>query len=477
MFEHDARAPQSDAAGPPAGGRYDDEDPPNPPPRRHAAWKDVPDHQWDDWRWQNQNAVRSVRQLRTLLPFAKSELEAIGRLESEYKIAIPPYYFSLIDPDDPDDPIRLQSVPSSLEEASGFELDDPLEEDKDSPVPGLTHRYPDRVLMVTTPNCSMYCRYCTRKRSTLTRGGWEQVSKDDERMIDYVRQNTQIRDVIVSGGDPLTLPPNKLKYYLDNLKAIKHVDVIRIGTRVPVTLPQRLYDQELLTLLESAEKVYIQTHFNHPREVTPEAARVCKSLIRHGMVINNHSVLMKGINDDLGTIRELLRGLLRIKVRPYYLFHCDPVTGAGHFRTSVWKGLEIMEGLRGHMSGIGIPTYCVDGPHGAGKIPLLPNYLVSASDDAVVLRNYEGMLVRYQAEDKPPSIAPTRTRGVSGLIQGDTTCLVPEGNERMARRKKTRAAARKAAAAACEPEPAVEPAKGRFALPQAGRKQPAAASR
>jgi lysine 2,3-aminomutase len=477
MFEHDARAPQSDAAGPPAGGRYDDEDPPNPPPRRHAAWKDVPDHQWDDWRWQNQNAVRSVRQLRTLLPFAKSELEAIGRLESEYKIAIPPYYFSLIDPDDPDDPIRLQSVPSSLEEASGFELDDPLEEDKDSPVPGLTHRYPDRVLMVTTPNCSMYCRYCTRKRSTLTRGGWEQVSKDDERMIDYVRQNTQIRDVIVSGGDPLTLPPNKLKYYLDNLKAIKHVDVIRIGTRVPVTLPQRLYDQELLTLLESAEKVYIQTHFNHPREVTPEAARVCKSLIRHGMVINNHSVLMKGINDDLGTIRELLRGLLRIKVRPYYLFHCDPVTGAGHFRTSVWKGLEIMEGLRGHMSGIGIPTYCVDAPHGAGKIPLLPNYLVSASDDAVVLRNYEGMLVRYQAEDKPPSIAPTRTRGVSGLIQGDTTCLVPEGNERMARRKKTRAAARKAAAAACEPEPAVEPAKGRFALPQAGRKQPAAASR
>jgi len=476
MFEHDARAPQSDAAAPPAGGRYDDEDPPNPP-RRHAAWKDVPDRQWDDWRWQNQNAVRSVRQLRTLLPFAKSELEAIGRLESEYKIAIPPYYFSLIDPDDPDDPIRLQSVPSSLEEASGFELDDPLEEDKDSPVPGLTHRYPDRVLMVTTPNCSMYCRYCTRKRSTLTRGGWEQVSKDDERMIDYVRQNTQIRDVIVSGGDPLTLPPNKLKYYLDSLKAIKHVDVIRIGTRVPVTLPQRLYDQELLTLLESAEKVYIQTHFNHPREVTPEAARVCKSSIRHGMVINNHTVLMKGINDDLGTIRELLRGLLRIKVRPYYLFHCDPVTGAGHFRTSVWKGLEIMEGLRGHMSGIGIPTYCIDGPHGAGKIPLLPNYLVSASDDAVVLRNYEGMLVRYQAEDKPPSIAPTRTRGVSGLIPGDTTCLVPEGNDRMARRKKTRAAARKAAAGACESDPAVEPVKGRFALPQAGRKQPAAAGR
>jgi lysine 2,3-aminomutase len=465
MFEHDARTPLADAAAPPVGIRFEDDEPPSPT-RRHDTWKDVPADKWDDWKWQNQNAVRSVRQLRTLLPFSKQELEAIGRLESEFKIAIPPYYFSLIDPDDPADPIRLQSVPSSLEEASGFELDDPLEEDKDSPVPGLTHRYPDRVLMVTTPNCSMYCRYCTRKRSTLTRGGWEQVSKNDEMMIDYVREHSEIRDVIVSGGDPLTLPLGKLKFYLDSLKAIKHVDVIRIGTRVPVTLPQRLYDQELLSLLESAEKVYIQTHFNHPREVTPETARVCKSLIRHGMVINNHTVLMKGINDDLQTIRELLRALLRVKVRPYYLFHCDPVTGAGHFRTSIWKGLEIMEGLRGHMSGIGIPTYCVDGPHGAGKIPLLPNYLVSASDDAVVLRNYEGMLVRYQAEDKPQSIAPTQTRGVSGLIQGDTTCLVPEGNVRMARRK-----AKKPVVTSCEDEaPApVEPARPRFALPISNR--------
>lgn len=463
MFEHDARAPLGTAAALPVGPGFDDDEPPSPP-RRHRAWKDVPAHQWDDWKWQNQNAVRSVRQLRTLLKFSKAELEAIGRLEGEYKIAIPPYYFSLIDPTDPADPIRLQSVPSSLEEASGFELDDPLEEDKDSPVPGLTHRYPDRVLMVTTPNCSMYCRYCTRKRSTLTRGGWEQVSKDDERMIDYVRGHSEIRDVIVSGGDPLTLPLPKLKYYLDNLKAIRHVDVIRIGTRVPVTLPQRLYDQELLSLLESAEKVYIQTHFNHPREITPETARVCKSLIRHGMVINNHTVLMKGVNDDLGTIRELLRGLLRMKVRPYYLFHCDPVTGAGHFRTSIWKGLEIMEGLRGHMSGIGIPTYVVDGPHGAGKIPLLPNYLVSASDDAVVLRNYEGMLVRYQAEDTPPTIEPTRTRGVSGLIQGDKSCLVPEGNERMARRKKNRRA-ESSCGDALTAGPVVEPARPRFALP------------
>jgi lysine 2,3-aminomutase len=383
--------------------------------------------------------VRSVRQLRTLLTFSPAELEAIGRIESEYKLAIPPYYFSLIDTEDPNDPIRLQSVPSPLEaeNPSGYELDDPLEEDKDSPVPGLTHRYPDRALLITTPNCSMYCRYCTRKRATLTRGGWEGVSADDERMIAYVRSHPEIRDVIVSGGDPLTLPVGKLRYYLESLKAIPHVDVIRIGTRVPVTLPQRLFDGELIDLLASAEKVYIQTHFNHPRELTPEAARVCKALLRAGMPINNHAVLLKGVNDNLETIRELLRGLLRMKVRPYYLFHCDPVIGAGHFRTSIWKGLEIMEGLRGHMSGIGIPTYVVDGPHGGGKIPLMPNYLVSMSDDAVVLRNYEGMLIRYQAEDKPATGGtPTRTRGVSGLLQGDKTALVPEGNERMARRRK-----------------------------------------
>jgi lysine 2,3-aminomutase len=202
-----------------------------------------------------------------------------------------------------------------------------------------------------------------------------------------------------------------------------------------VTLPQRLYDSELVDLLSSAEKVYIQTHFNHPREITPEAARVCKTLLRAGMPINNHTVLLKGVNDNLGTMRSLFRGLVRIKVRPYYLFHCDPVTGAGHFRTSIWKGLEIMEGLRGHMSGIGIPTYVVDGPHGAGKIPIMPNYLVSMSDDAVILRNYEGMFIRYQAEDKLGTINPTANRGVSGLLQGDKTALIPEGNERMARRK------------------------------------------
>lgn len=437
MFEPDAPEPRTPTPPTPTTRGFEDDEPPSRS-TRHAVWKDVPDDLWDDWRWQTQNSVRSVRQLRNLLPFAPEELEALGRLEAEYKLAVPPYYFSLIDPADPHDPIRLQSIPSpqEAENPSGYELEDPLEEDKDSPVPGLTHRYPDRALLITTPNCSMYCRYCTRKRATLTRGGWEGVSKDDERMIDYVRRTESIRDVIVSGGDPLTLPIGKLRFYLESLKAIDHVDVIRVGTRVPVTLPQRLYDPELVDLLASAEKVYIQTHFNHPREVTPEATRVCKSLLRAGMPVNNHSVLLKGVNDSLETMRELLRALLRAKVRPYYLFHCDPVIGAGHFRTSVWKGLEIMEGLRGHMSGIGIPTYVVDSPHGGGKIPMMPNYMVSMSDDAVVLRNYEGMLIRYQAEDRPNTAQPTQTRGVSGLLQGSNSALIPEGTERMARRRK-----------------------------------------
>lgn len=413
----------------------DVEEPPGKP-RRHPLWRDVPDKKWDDWHWQSQNAIRSVRQLRELLPFSAEEIEAIGTLETEYKLAIPPYYFSLIDPEDRNDPIRLQSVTSPLEAESSFELDDPLEEDKDSPVPGITHRYPDRCLMVTTHVCTMYCRFCTRKRATMVRGGWDAISRDDERMIDYIRQHREIRDVIVSGGDPLTLPYNKLRFFLNSLRDIPHVDVVRIGTRVPTTLPQKLFDEELVDILAGAEKVWIQTHFNHPREITPEVARVCKTLLRAGMPLNNHTVLLKGINDDLGTMRHLMRALLRVKVRPYYLFHCDPVTGAGHFRTSVWKGLEIIEGLRGHMSGLAVPTYVVDSPHGGGKIPLMPNYLVSASDDCVVLRNYEGMLVRYQAEDKPTTIRSVPNRGVSSLIQGTLSFLMPENNDRMARRRR-----------------------------------------
>src|SRR5438477_8186115 len=436
MSESEERTGLQSRPLPEGPGGVEEEEPPGKP-RRHPLWRDVPGPLWDDWRWQSQHAVRSVRQLRDLFPFAPEELEAIGDLEAEYKLAIPPYYFSLIDPHNPNDPIRLQSVTSPLEarNESGYELEDPLEEDKDAPVPGLTHRYPDRALLVTTHVCTMYCRFCTRKRATMVRGGWDAISRNDERMVEYVRDHPEIRDVIVSGGDPLTLPQSKLKFFLDNLAAIEHVDVIRIGTRVPVTLPQKLYDQDLIDLLASAGKVWIQTHFNHPREVTPAAARVCLALLKAGMPVNNHSVLLRGVNDSLETMRDLMRALLRIKVRPYYIFHCDPVIGAGHMRTSVWKGMEIMEGLRGHMSGLGIPTYVVDSPHGGGKIPVMPNYVISAADDAVVLRNYEGMLVRYQAEDRPNTVQATPTRGVSALLQGSKSALIPENTERMARRQ------------------------------------------
>lgn len=434
-----------EAEEPPASISHDagakDSEPPSTRPQaglRHPYWKDVPDELWEDWRWQRQHAVRTTAQLAELLPLPPEEIVALEGLESKYRTAIPPYYFSLIDTADPDDPIRLQSVPSSREEVnvSGVEFDDPLEEDKDSPVLGVTHRYPDRALLITTPVCSMYCRFCTRKRVTMDREGWDAPSRDEERMIEYVRDTAAIRDVIVSGGDPLTLPVAKLRWFVTQLAAIDHVDVVRIGTRVPVTLPQRLFDPELVDLLAEAEKIWIQTHFNHPREITPEATRACRNLVNAGMPVSNHAVLMKGVNDSVETMRQLVRGLLKIKVRPYYLFHCDPVTGAGHFRTSIWKGIEIIEGLRGHVSGLGVPTYVVDGLHGAGKIPVMPNYMLSASDDAVILRNYEGMIFKYAPEDKAVEARAIASQGVSRVLSGDGRPIVPTETPRQERRRK-----------------------------------------
>jgi lysine 2,3-aminomutase len=420
------------------GMAADDSEEPPSTSRRHVRWSDVPLELWEDWRWQMQHAIRTTHQLAELLPHSPEQIEILSRLEAQYKLAIPPYYFSLINVEDPADPIRLQAVPSAAEadQRPGLELEDPLEEDLDSPLPGVTHRYPDRVLLVTTHVCSMYCRFCTRKRVTMDRDGWDGPSHDDQRMVAYVREHREVRDVIVSGGDPLTLPLARLKWFVHSLAEIPHVDVVRIGTRVPVTLPQRLFDQELIGVLASAAKVWIQTHFNHPREITPEAARACRNLVNAGMPVSNHSVLLKGVNDSVPVMRSLVRGLLRIKVRPYYLFHCDPVVGAGHLRTSVWRGLEIMEGLRGHVSGLAVPTYVVDGLHGAGKIPLMPNYLVSASDNAVVLRNYEGLLFRYEPDDRPnaPQANGYPSLGVSGLLAGNDSALVPQGNRRMVRR-------------------------------------------
>ena len=316
--------------------------------------------------------------------------------KQKYKLAIPPYYFSLIDVDDPLDPIGLQSLPSPLEQSStaGVELEDPLEEDKDSPVPGLTHRYPDRVLLVTTHVCTMYCRFCTRKRVTMDRDGWDAPSHNDQRMVQYVRDHREIRDVIVSGGDPLSLPVGRLRWFVNELADIDHVDVIRLGTRVPVTLPQRLFDPDLIDMLKQAGKIWIQTHFNHPREITPSrgaglpqpgqrrhagqqprgAAQGRERLGRHDAATGARAAADQG------------PALLPVPLRSG-----DRRRAFSHFGLEgTWKSSRA---CAGHVSGLAVPTYVVDGLHGAGKIPLMPNYLVSASDNAVVLRNYEGLLV------------------------------------------------------------------------------------
>ena len=277
-----------------------------PQAARHPRWRDVDDRLWQDWHWQRQHAIRTVDQLTELLPFSPAEIAALKSLEAKYRMVVPPYYFSLIDVNDPHDPIRLQAIPSPLEAAtnSEVELDDPLDEEQDSPVPGVIHRYPDRALLITTPVCSMYCRFCTRKRVTMDRDGWDAPSHDEVRMIEYIRETTDIRDVILSGGDPLTLPVAKLRWFVTQLAAIDHLDVIRVGTRVPVTLPQRLFDPELIELLAGAEKIWIQTHFNHPREITPEATIACRALVNAGMPISNHCVLLKGVNDRAGNNAE-----------------------------------------------------------------------------------------------------------------------------------------------------------------------------
>ncbi|MGB9589555.1 MAG: KamA family radical SAM protein [candidate division WOR-3 bacterium] len=387
---------------------------------------------WDSWQWQLSHAVRKSEDLQKYLVLSPEESAAIKAVEAIYPIMATPYYLSLIDPHDPNDPIRKQVIPSP-QELGQHGQEDPLDEEADSPVPGLTHRYPDRVLVVVTNFCPVWCRHCTRKRL------WKRHAckraytlRNLPDMLDYIRAHSEIRDVILSGGDPLTLPTMTLDRILSQLRSIPHVEIIRIGSRVPVTLPQRLWDDQLLYVLDKHGPIWVNTHFNHPKEITPEAARAVDNLLRAGVPVNNQSVLLAGVNDDLRTMRELVTGLLRIKVRPYYLYHCDPVQGAMHFRTSLEKGLEIMEGLRGAISGLGVPTYVVDAPGGAGKIPVMPNYMVSWGEDGVILRNYEGILVKYNPKGNGMT-SKAKPTSVSELISGGGT-LVPEGNPRMKRR-------------------------------------------
>ena len=350
---------------------------------------------WHDWRWQFKNRITSVEELSRYLPLSGKQQTQLRLVSLKYPFAVTPYYLSLINPTDHADPVRAQAVPVAEElTMAGEGLEDPLAEQAHSVVPGLVHRYPDRVLMVLTDICPMLCRHCTRKREWRT-GVWTRSPAEIQAMLDYIRRRPEVRDVVISGGDPLTLSTARLEAVLAGLRGIKHVEIIRFGTRCPVVLPQRI-DDELCQVLSKYGPIWLNTHFNHPREITPEAMSACDRLLRAGVPVNNQAVLLKGVNDSLETQRALCQGLLRAKVRPYYLFQCDDVQGTEHFWTPVEKGLQIIEGLRGFTSGLAVPTYVIDLPHGGGKIPVGPNYILGQEGDGFLVRNYQGHLSHYK---------------------------------------------------------------------------------
>ena len=380
---------------------------------RRALFFNITDSEWKDWRWQLRRAVTSLEAVVAYGKFSESEREVLSRVLEKYPVIIPPYYLCLIDFNDPHDPIRLQSFPAREEiEFTDVGRPDPLEEEEDMPVPGLVHRYPDRVLMQVTNLCPMNCRHCTRKREW-EEGIWMRTDAEIDSMIDYLAQTPQVRDVLLSGGDPLVLSTPKLEKILAKLRAIPHIEILRIGTRFPVVLPQRI-DDELVEMLSRYRPLWVNTHFNHPREITREAAAACERLQRGGIPMNNQSVLLKGVNDDIDMMRSLCHGLLKIGVRPYYLYHCDPVKGAEYLRTPIQKGIEIIEGLRGHTTGFAVPQFVIDMPGGGGKIPLGPNYLVKETPDGMILRNYEGLIFEYKnpAQSKH-SKARSETQGTA----------------------------------------------------------------
>ncbi len=397
-----------------------------------SPWSGVSADEWNDWRWQLKNVVRTPEDLALLLALPEAEVNSLRRLQRQFRFAVSPYYFSLIDRDDPTDPIRRMIVPSSAEEADEG-LIDPLSEKDDQVAPGLTHRYPDRVLFVVTSFCSSYCRFCVRKRNWIHSDAASSKAEIDQ-AIGYLRAHPEVRDVLLSGGDPLTLPLDQLDYILGQLRSVAHIEFVRIGTREPVMLPMRCTD-DLLRVLDKHGPLWINTHFNHPREITQEAGQSCERLARLGIPLGNQTVLLAGVNDDIATMRSLLHGLLRIRVRPYYLFQADPVVGAAHLRTSVWKGIQIIESLRGHTTGLAVPTFVVDAPGGGGKIPLMPTYLISASPGRVVLRNFEGAIFSYPDGGTPASFADTPASSVADLASGASRQLVPYGLARTQRRE------------------------------------------
>ena len=365
--------------------------------RRIPLWKDVPLDQWETYRWQMANRIQTVEQLRQVIRLTPSEEHAVTRRAGRFIMGIPPYWAALMDPDDPTCPIRRQAVPVEEEyRLSPNDMIDPLGEDSHMPVPGLVHRYPDRVLLLVVEICSMYCRFCTRSRVVGTNAGFSKSINIDH-AIDYIKSHRKIRDVLISGGDPLTLSDERLDEILTKLKAIPHVEFVRIGTRNPVTLPYRV-TESLCHVLTKHKPVWMSLHFNHPKEVTPQVKGACGMLADSGVPLGSQTVLMKGINDRAAIMKKLFHELLKIRVRPYYIYQCDPVKGTAHFRTPVAEGIQIIEKLRGHTTGYAVPTFVVDGPGGGGKIPLMPNYVVSVKDGVWTLRNFSGKLFAYKEE-------------------------------------------------------------------------------
>jgi lysine 2,3-aminomutase len=362
---------------------------------REKYFGHVPEADWNDWKWQFRHRITTVEQLVKFIPLSSTEQAELKLVITKYPFSVTPYYLSLINPDNRNDPVRKQAIPCFDEIAmADMGEEDPLEEKRDSVVPGLVHRYPNRVLMVLTDICPMFCRHCTRKREWQN-GGWVRPDEEIEAMLNYIRNNPKVRDVIISGGDPLTLSTQRLEKVLFQLRQIEHVEIIRIGSRYPVVLPQRI-DAELCDMLSKYGPIWLNTHFNHPNEITPESARACDRLLRAGVPVNNQTVLMRGINDSVETQLNLSHGLLKIKVRPYYLFQCDEVQGTEHLRTPVETGLKIIEGMRGHTSGLAVPTFVIDLPSGGGKVPLQPNYIMSRTREQLVLRNYLGRVIKFR---------------------------------------------------------------------------------
>jgi lysine 2,3-aminomutase len=361
---------------------------------RRAFFPSATDKEWTDWQWQIRNRIRHLDQLERMLALSDPERSAIEKIQSKLPVGITPYFMSLVSKDDPSDALRRTVVPTVAEfTQTPGEADDPLGEDGQSPVRGLVHRYPDRVLLLVLDFCSTYCRYCTRSR-VVGHGAIYPSRSRLERAIDYIRSTPAVRDVLISGGDPLTLNDERLNWLLSRLREIPHVEIIRIGTKIPAVLPQRI-TPNLVRVLRRYHPLWMSLHFTHPAECTPEAYRACERLANAGIPLGSQTVLLKGINDTVETMKALCHHLLRMRVRPYYLYQCDPITGSSHFRTPVEKGLEIIRGLRGFTSGYAVPTYVIDAPGGGGKIPLMPNSVDGREGEDLLLRNYCDRTYRY----------------------------------------------------------------------------------